>query len=85
MSRLHAAILAVSTLGLALGACAAPPPVRDLVVGATVLGGDLNVASFQVRPGTTATRVATALIDLAMSSDKPITREDLVPGAGSSS
>ena len=38
-----------------------------------------------LRPGTTATRVATALIERAMSSASPITREDLVPGAGSSS
>ena len=35
------------------------------------------------RPGTTATRQATALIERAMSSDSPITREDLMPGAGS--
>jgi hypothetical protein len=37
------------------------------------------------RPGTTATRAETADIDRAMSSDRPITRLDLVPGAGSSS
>ena len=36
-------------------------------------------------PGTTATRTETALIDLAMSSDKLITLDVLVPGAGSSS
>ena len=38
-----------------------------------------------LRPGTTATRAATALIERAMSSASPMTREDLVPGAGSSS
>src|ERR1700693_4839241 len=38
-----------------------------------------------LRPETTATRADTALIERAMSSDSPITRDDLMPGAGSSS
>src|SRR4029077_5420531 len=38
-----------------------------------------------LRPGTTATRADSALIERAMSSARPITREDLMPGAGSSS
>src|SRR6201985_2540808 len=38
-----------------------------------------------LRPGTTATRADNALIERAMSSASPITREDLMPGAGSSS
>src|ERR1700747_2706669 len=38
-----------------------------------------------LRPATTATRADSALMDRAMSSERPITREDLMPGAGSSS
>src|SRR5712671_1151111 len=38
-----------------------------------------------LRPGTTATRADSALIDRALSSASPITRDDLMPGAGSSS
>ena len=38
-----------------------------------------------LRPCTTATRADTALIERAMSSASEITREDFVPGAGSSS
>jgi hypothetical protein len=38
-----------------------------------------------LRPGTTATRAETLLIERAMSSERPMTREDLMPGAGSSS
>src|SRR5580693_2102288 len=38
-----------------------------------------------LRPGTTATRADSALIDRAISSASPMTREDLMPGAGSSS
>ncbi|GJD94351.1 hypothetical protein OCOJLMKI_1553 [Methylobacterium iners] len=38
-----------------------------------------------LRPGTTATRAETADMDRAMSSERPMTRLDLVPGAGSSS
>ena len=38
-----------------------------------------------LRPDTTATRADTALIERAMSSARPMTREDLMPGAGSSS
>ena len=38
-----------------------------------------------LRPGTTATRAESALIERAMSSARPITRDDLMPGAGSSS
>ena len=36
-------------------------------------------------PGITATRAEIALIERAMSSASEITRDDLVPGAGSSS
>ena len=46
------------------------------------LGSSMPMA---LRPGTTATRAETALIERAMSSASPITREDLMPGAGSSS
>ena len=38
-----------------------------------------------LRPGTTATRADAALIERAMSSASPITRDDLVPRAGSNS
>ncbi len=38
-----------------------------------------------LRPATTATRADSALIERAISSASPITREDLMPGAGSSS
>ncbi len=38
-----------------------------------------------LRPDTTATRAEIALIERAMSSASPITRDDLMPGAGSSS
>src|ERR1700760_199215 len=38
-----------------------------------------------LRPGTTATRADSALIERAMSSERPMTRDDLMPGAGSSS
>ena len=38
-----------------------------------------------LRPGMTATRAETALIERAMSSARPITRLALMPGAGSSS
>src|SRR3954447_25543438 len=38
-----------------------------------------------LRPGTTATRADSALIERAMSSANPITRDDLMLGAGSSS
>ena len=36
-------------------------------------------------PGMTATRAEMALIERAMSSARPMTRDDLMPGAGSSS
>ena len=38
-----------------------------------------------LRPGTTATRADSADIERAMSSARPMTRDDLMPGAGSSS
>src|SRR6267142_4861162 len=44
-----------------------------------------NSMPMALRPGTTATRAESALIDRAMSSASPITRDDLMPGAGSSS
>ena len=46
------------------------------------LGSSMPMA---LRPGTTATRADTALMERAMSSARPMTREDLMPGAGSSS
>ena len=36
-----------------------------------------------LRPGTTATRADSADIDRAISSERPMTREDFTPGAGS--
>ena len=38
-----------------------------------------------LRPGITATRAATALIERAISSESETTREDFTPAAGSSS
>src|SRR3984957_7640788 len=38
-----------------------------------------------LRPGTTATRAESALIERAISSAGPVTRHDLIPGRGSSS
>ena len=55
---------------------------RSMTISRRSLGSSMPMA---LRPGTTATRAATALIERAMSSARPITREDLVPGAGSSS
>ena len=46
------------------------------------LGSSMPMAS---RPGTTATRAETALMDRAISSASPTTREDFVPRAGSNS
>ena len=46
------------------------------------LGSSMPMA---LRPWTTATRAETALIERAMSSASEITRDDFVPGAGSSS
>ena len=46
------------------------------------LGSSMPIA---LRPCTTATRAEILLIERAMSSERPITREDLMPGAGSSS
>src|SRR6266404_6143799 len=44
-----------------------------------------NSMPMALRPGTTATRADSALIERAMSSASPMTRDDLMPGAGSSS
>jgi len=44
-----------------------------------------NSIPITLRPGTTATRADTALMERAISSASPITREDLMPAAGSSS
>ncbi|MNV50121.1 hypothetical protein D3C71_1421110 [compost metagenome] len=38
-----------------------------------------------LRPGTTATRAESADMERAISSERPMTREDLTPGAGSNS
>ncbi len=38
-----------------------------------------------LRPGTTATRADNADIERAISSARPMTREDFTPGAGSNS
>ena len=55
---------------------------RSTTISRRSLGSSMPMA---LRPGTTATRAATALMERAMSSASPMTREDLVPGAGSSS
>ena len=47
--------------------------------------GQLNADGVAVRHHGDATQAETALMDPAMSSTRLITREDLVPGAGSSS
>ena len=44
-----------------------------------------NSMPMALRPGTTRGADQTALIERAMSSAKPITREDLIPRAGSNS
>ena len=44
-----------------------------------------NSMPMTLRPGTVAMRTAVTCMLRAMSSAKPITRADLVPGAGSSS
>src|SRR5258708_7595492 len=44
-----------------------------------------NAMPRALRPGTTGTRAESALIERAMSSASPMTRDDLMPGAGSSS
>ncbi len=62
------------------------PPPRTARAGSTVsrrgFGSSMPMA---LRPGTTATRADAALIERAMSSASPITRDDLVPRAGSNS
>ena len=55
---------------------------RRYTVSRRAFGSSMPMA---LRPGTTATRAETADIERAMSSDRPMTRDDLVPGAGSSS
>ncbi len=55
---------------------------RRYTVSRTGFGSSMPIT---LRPGTTATRAETADIERAMSSDRPMTREDLVPGAGSNS
>src|SRR5450631_3243314 len=56
-----------------------PEPVVPAING---FGSSMPMA---LRPGTTATRADSALIERAMSSARPMTRDDLMPGAGSSS
>ena len=48
-------------------------------------GRENRVAPIALRPGMTATRQLSALMERAMSSARPMTREDFTPGAGSSS
>jgi hypothetical protein len=55
---------------------------RRKTVSRLAFGSSMPMA---LRPGTTATRAETADIERAMSSASAITREDFVPGAGSSS
>ena len=55
---------------------------RRCTVSRLRLGSSMPIT---LRPGTTATRTDTALMERAMSSERPMTREVLVPGAGSSS
>ena len=59
-----------------------PSSARRNTVSRRWLGSSMPMT---LRPCTTATRAETADIERAMSSERPITREDLVPGAGSSS
>ena len=53
-----------------------------LTISRVTLGSSMPMT---LRPGTTAIRTETALMERAMSSLSPITRDVLVPGAGSSS
>ena len=52
---------------------------RSITISRRSFGSSMPMA---LRPGTTATRAAIALIERAMSSASPMTREDLVPGRG---
>ena len=55
---------------------------RSSTISRRAFGSSMPIT---LRPGTTATRTDTALMERAISSARPITRDDLVPGAGSSS
>ncbi len=55
---------------------------RRYTVSRRWLGSSMPMA---LRPWTTATRAEIADIERAMSSARPMTRDDLMPGAGSSS
>ncbi len=55
---------------------------RRYTVSRAAFGSSIPMA---LRPGMTATRAETALIERAMSSVSAITRDDLMPGAGSNS
>ncbi len=55
---------------------------RRYTVSRVAFGSSMPMA---LRPGITATRAETALIDRAISSERAMTREDLTPGAGSNS
>ena len=59
-----------------------PRSSRRYTVSRVSFGSSMPIA---LRPGITATRAETALIERAMSSDNAITRDDLMPGAGSNS
>ena len=61
---------------------AAPTSSRRNTVSRRWFGSSMPMT---LRPCTTATRAETADIERAISSERPMTRDDLVPGAGSSS
>ena len=70
------------------GANAVPAKLAELsserrkTVSRLALGNSMPMA---LRPGMTATRAAVAFMVRAMSSERPITREDFMPAAGSNS
>ena len=73
---------AMASLCLVVSKSALASSSRRKTVSRRWLGNSMPMA---LRPWTTATRAETADIERAMSSASPMTREDLIPGAGSSS
>ncbi|MOA02129.1 hypothetical protein D3C78_1215670 [compost metagenome] len=73
---------AMASFALLFSKSRLPISSRRNTVSRVWFGSSMPMA---LRPGTTATRAAIALMERAMSSARPMTREDLMPGAGSSS
>ena len=73
---------AMARLRLVFSKASEPSISRRNTVSRLALGSSMPMA---LRPCTTATRAEMALIERAMSSARLMTREDLMPGAGSSS